>query len=83
MKGKEKMLTSKEIAERLNRPYSTIALWLRQGRFPNAVKDESSPRGVVYFVPESDLKNFQEPERGRPAKPLPELKSKPHRKASK
>jgi hypothetical protein len=62
---KEKMLTTQQVAERLNRPYPTIALWVRQGRFKNAVAEET-PRGRVWWVPESDLAELAKPKPGRP-----------------
>jgi hypothetical protein len=65
---KTKMLTTQEVAARLDRPYPTIALWVRQGRFKNAVA-EDAPRGKVWWIPESDLEDFIEPTLGRPPKP--------------
>ena len=57
------MLETKEVAERLNRPYSTIALWVRQGRFKNA-ESEDTPRGKVWWIPETDLDTFEPPKMG-------------------
>ena len=72
------MLSVKEVAERLKRPAPTIRLWVRQGRFKNA-KLEYSIAGSYWIVPESDLKDFSEPERGRPLKPESELRYKRRR----
>lgn len=66
MKGE--MLTTSQVAERLGVGRSTVNLWCRQGKFPNA---EARPEviGNVWYVPESDLENFQPPKMGRPPKP--------------
>lgn len=69
------MLSVKEVADRLNRPAPTIRLWVRQGKFKNA-KLEETPAGSYWAIPESDLRGFSEPERGRPQKPDDELKYK-------
>jgi hypothetical protein len=61
------MLTTQQVAAKLDRPYPTIALWVRQGRFKNAVSEET-PRGKIWWIPESDLKGFTEPKPGRPKK---------------
>lgn len=61
------MLTTQEVADKLSRPYPTIALWVRQGRFKNAVPEET-PRGRVWWIPESDLRDFSAPTLGRPPK---------------
>jgi excisionase family DNA binding protein len=71
----EKMLSVKEVAIRLNRPAPTVRLWVKQGRFKNA-KLESSVAGSFWLIPESDLSQFTEPERGRPLKLESELKHK-------
>ena len=58
-------LATKDVARRLRKGVSTISLWCRQGRFPNA-RAEETPRGPVWLIPESDLENFKTPEVGRP-----------------
>ncbi len=66
-KGNETMLKVPDVAERLNVLTSTIRIWCRNGRFPNAVHEETL-RGPVWLIPESDLKGFEKRERGRPPK---------------
>jgi excisionase family DNA binding protein len=61
-----KDLTTTQAAERLGVGKSTVNLWCRQKRFPNAYAREEA-RGAVWYIPESDLKGFALPERGRPA----------------
>jgi hypothetical protein len=61
----EEMLTTSKAAERLGVGRSTVNLWCRQGLFPNAeARDEVI--GKVWYIPESDLANFQPPKMGRP-----------------
>jgi hypothetical protein len=62
MSGK---LTTAQAAERLKVAQPTVKLWCRQGKFPNAQLEET-PRGPVWQIPESDLKNFEPPKMGRP-----------------
>jgi excisionase family DNA binding protein len=64
-------LTTSQAAERLGVGKSTVNLWCRQGRFPNAYAREET-RGPVWYIPESDLKGFSPPAMGRPPKPKPE-----------
>lgn len=58
-------LTTADVAARLNRPERTVRLWCKQGRFEGA-RSVQTPRGDYWKIPASALKNFQEPERGRP-----------------
>jgi hypothetical protein len=67
--GKREMLTTQQVATELNVPYSTIMLWLKQGRFPGAERDDTNPRGPVWLVPRSALDKVVTPKRGRPGKP--------------
>jgi excisionase family DNA binding protein len=60
-----KRLTTTEVAERLGVGKSTVNLWCNQGHFPNA-QSESTPRGPVWMIPESDLTVFVQPTPGRP-----------------
>jgi hypothetical protein len=62
-----KRLTTSEIAARLSVAQVTVNVWCLQGKFPNAVKEET-PRGPVWTVPESDLADFVQPTVGRPPK---------------
>jgi len=64
-------LTTTQAAERLNVGKSTVNLWCRQGRFPNAYAVEEA-RGSVWYIPESDVANFTPPPMGRPRKAQPE-----------
>ena len=60
-------LTTTQAADRLGVGKSTVNLWCRQGRFPNAYAKEEA-RGAVWYIPESDLKGFSPPTMGRPPK---------------
>jgi hypothetical protein len=63
----DRELTTSEAAERLGMANVTVRLWCRQGRFPNA-RSEDTPRGAIWYIPESDLKDFRPPQPGRPPK---------------
>ena len=78
-----KMLTTAQAAQALRAAGidvgdSTVRLWATQGYFPNAVKHES-PSGGFWTIPETDLKGFEKPQRGRPPK-LKEEKGKGSKK---
>jgi len=64
-------MTTSQAAARLEVGASTVRLWCHQGRFPNA-RAEDTPRGLVWLIPESDLKGFVRPKRGRTPKAKPE-----------
>jgi hypothetical protein len=66
----DEFLTTSQVAERLGVGRSTVGLWCRQGKFPNAEQREEVI-GLVWYVPASDLENFQSPKMGRPAKAKP------------
>jgi transcriptional regulator with XRE-family HTH domain len=66
-----KKLTTSQVATRLGVGKSTVNLWCNQGRFPNAESVLES-RGAVWYIPESDLKDFVKPTPGRPRKPATE-----------
>jgi predicted site-specific integrase-resolvase len=55
------LLSTSEVAARLNVDETTVRLWCRQGRFPNAKQVGG------WVVPDSDLKNFTPPKMGRPS----------------
>lgn len=74
-------LTTTQAAERLGVGKSTVNLWCRQGRFPNAYAREEA-RGNVWYIPESDLKNFEPPKRGRVPNAV-KAEMKPTKKARK
>jgi predicted site-specific integrase-resolvase len=58
-------LSSSKVAERLGVAHSTVRAWCNRGLFPNARLEETIV-GSFWVIPESDLKDFQPPERGRP-----------------
>ena len=59
-----KRMTTSEVAQRLGVAQVTVNVWCLQGKFPNAAR-EATPRGAVWTIPESDLKGFEKPKRGR------------------
>ncbi len=61
------MLTVKEVAEKTGIAVSTVNLYCRNGKFPNA-KREESPIGMFWLIPETDLPLAPKRERGRPLK---------------
>jgi excisionase family DNA binding protein len=65
--GKQKMLTTKEVAERIGVKYTTVMLWLREKKLPGAMK-EDSPRGYYWLIPESSISGIQKRGQGRPRK---------------
>jgi hypothetical protein len=64
------MLTVRDVAERTGAGVSTVTLWCRQGRFPNAEATDT-PRGAVWYIPEGDLEGITVRGRGRPPKSAP------------
>ena len=66
-KSDVRKLTVREAAERLGSGVSTLTLWCREGRFPNAEQIDT-PRGAVWYIPETDLEGVKIPGRGRPPK---------------
>jgi hypothetical protein len=79
-KGKDRMLTVKEAAAQIGAAEISVRIWAKAGRFPGA-KKEDTPMGSYWLIPESAIASFENPGRGRPQKPLSELKNKPRRKA--
>jgi hypothetical protein len=67
---KKAMLTTKEFALAVNAAYTTVMGWLRDGRIPGAVFDDSIPRGGVWYIPQSAVEKFKQEtrKRGRPRK---------------
>jgi hypothetical protein len=63
---KVRMLSLKEVSEITGAPASSVRLWVRQGRFPNA-KRETTPIGSFWLVPETDLEGLELRAPGRPA----------------
>ncbi len=68
-------MTTAQVSERLDTPERTIRLWCKQGRF-NGARVMETPRGSYWLIPESDLKNFQKPQPGRPPKAKAEASRK-------
>ncbi len=66
-KKEVKMLTVKEVSEIKGIGISTVNLYCRTGKFPNAKKEESRI-GDFWLIPETDLALVQKKERGRPKK---------------
>lgn len=69
---KGKMLTTKEAQKALEKrgisvAYSTVAYWVRTGKFEGAIQEET-PRGVVWYIPQKSISSFVSPEMGRPKK---------------
>ena len=57
------LLTTADVASRLDADVTTVRLWCRQGRFPSAQQV-----GRDWVIPEADLKTFKPPRMGRPRK---------------
>ena len=85
------MLTTREVAEKIDANPGTVRMWCINGTFPNAEQQET-PRGPIWLIPETDLQEFKKRGPGRPSKkateeadqaemPADDAKSK--RKASK
>jgi hypothetical protein len=76
----ENFMTAKEFAILVNRPYPTIAQWLRGGGITGA---ELANIGEmqVWMIPKTDLVDFKIPEMGRPKKD--ETSKKAAKKSSK
>ena len=65
------MLTVKEVSAKTGIGVSTVSLYCRQEKFPNAVK-EVTPRGDYWLIPETDLVLVPKRERGRPVVKKPQ-----------
>jgi len=66
-KKEAKMLTVKEAAERIGAGESSVRLWAKQGKFDGA-RQEETPFGSYWLIPDSALEGFDNPGRGRPRK---------------
>jgi len=62
-----KMLNIKEVVERTGIARSTVSLYCRTKRFPNASK-VSTPFGEFWLIPETDLEFVKKRKPGRPSK---------------
>jgi excisionase family DNA binding protein len=74
MTRKKNMLTTKEFAAEVNAPYTTVMQWIKDNRIPEAMFDDTVPRGGVWYIPQAVVKRFlneaSRPRRGRPKKVL-------------
>jgi len=64
------MLTVRETAERLGVEASSIRRYVKAGKIPGAVLEETS-LGPHWLIPESALGQIERRPRGRPPKPRP------------
>lgn len=62
-----KMLTVREVADKLDANPGTIRMWCINKTFPNAIHTDTF-RGPVWLIPETDLIGFEKRGRGRPPK---------------
>ena len=58
-------MTAREFAEAIKRPYSTVALWLRENRIPGAYQLEAGNINV-WQIPVEAVEKFEPPKPGRP-----------------
>ena len=58
-------LTTKQLSVRFDVHITTVRLWIKNGLFPGA-REEQTPRGPIWLVPEEDLAKFTPPPMGRP-----------------
>lgn len=68
------MLTVAEFAEKIGRPYPTVAAWVRNGAVPGA-EEMLVGRFKVWQIP-ADVE-FTPPPMGRPKKAAPKPETKP------
>ncbi len=71
MKGK--YLKASEVGKRFGVSSVSVRSWIKSGLLPNA-KFEENIAGSIWLIPESDLKNFDKPGRGRPKKEIESAK---------
>ncbi len=60
-------MTAREFAAAIDRPYPTVALWLRQNRVPGAYQEKVGDFSV-WQIPIEAVKGFEQPKLGRPPK---------------
>jgi hypothetical protein len=67
MEKKQELMTAREFARQIKKPYTTVAGWLQKGQVPGA---EAQMVGTfkVWMIPVSALKTYKVPKRGRPKK---------------
>jgi excisionase family DNA binding protein len=82
----KEMLTTKEVAERIGVKYTTVMLWIREGKLIGVVRKET-PRGHYWLIPESSIAGIKKRSQGRPRKdsapsaPVKSQKQKARKKA--
>jgi hypothetical protein len=69
----KRFMTAREFAAAINKPYPTVALWLRQNRVPGAYQERVGDFGV-WQIPVEAVKQFEPPKQGRPKKATTETK---------
>ncbi len=70
---KKKYLKASEVGKRFGVSSVSVRSWIKSGLLPNA-KFEETVAGSVWLIPESDLKDFEKPGRGRPKKEMESAK---------
>jgi len=55
--------TTRQVAERLGATPQTVAVWIRQDKFPNAYKLDPEGQTSPYRIPESDVIAFEKKRR--------------------
>lgn len=64
------MLTAKKFAGEIGKPYSTVALWLKDNRIPEAERHELEGDKIFYLIPAAVVEKYKsasnQPKRGRP-----------------
>ena len=63
MKFKE--LTTKDLAKLYKVAEVTVRVWCQKGHFPNA-RQEETPFGSYWLIPQKDVDQFKRPKVGRP-----------------
>lgn len=58
-------MTAREFAKVIKRPYSTVALWLRENRIPGAYQLVAG-NITVWQIPVEAIEKFTPPKPGRP-----------------
>lgn len=70
--GKKNMLSPKQYAEQIGKPYTTVMTWLQGGQLPAAVKHQT-PTGHYWEIPEGtsppELKPGPKPKAGKASAP--------------
>src|SRR5262245_54322929 len=66
-----KMLTVREVAERIGAAEGSVRIWASRGRFLGARK-EVTRFGDFWLIPQTALESFTPGKAGRPPKPKPE-----------